>query len=598
MKKAILTLFCAMTGMSSMAQQLAFPEAEGYGKNASGGRGGNVYYVTRNDDCTDDNLVEGTLRWALRTGDDTPRTILFKTCGTIYLTSQLKFAHPTVTIAGQTAPGGGICIAGYKVYVCKPNVILRHLRFRAGDYASKSMPSLDVENTNNVIIDHCSFTWSMEECLTMYDCDSTTVQYCIIGEGLYNSRNSKGARAYATQWGGEHSTMHHCLITNCNNRTPRFNGVRDNSNNPGDHDQFVDSEFFNNVIFNWGKPNSVYGGECDATINSGNSYNKVYMRGNFFRPGPATLQNVKSNRYFVEASTQNGMGQWFLDGNKFDVSSPFTPTTAVWAENVLSQIEEDNYYGISTGNAGRTINVKAGTNADFLLNNVLSSQEQSSGLLAESADEAFSKVVSSAGASLPRYDEVDIRLLDEASGNINPQYAGYEASGLLSRAMGIINSPSDITLARHDVFIAVRESDTGEKQNVEATEWPYLGLEDGEKGFTDTDSDGLPDAYEEEIGLDPSNPLDGANIGVDGYSNLELFLNGVADGSIDKAKYEDKDISSIPSVLPDTSDAVHETVYGVNGAIIQGLKSGIGIVRQTTSDGRTRVNKVLMSPRR
>ena len=178
MKKAILTLFCAMTGMSSMAQQLAFPEAEGYGKNASGGRGGNVYYVTRNDDCTDDNLVEGTLRWALRTGDDTPRTILFKTCGTIYLTSQLKFAHPNVTIAGQTAPGGGICIAGYKVYVCKPNVILRHLRFRAGDYASKSMPSLDVENTNNVIIDHCSFTcrWrNVSLCMTVIQLQSSIV---------------------------------------------------------------------------------------------------------------------------------------------------------------------------------------------------------------------------------------------------------------------------------------------------------------------------------------------------------------------------------------------------------------------------------------
>ena len=106
----------------------------------------------------------------------------------------------------------------------------------------------------------------------MYDCDSTTVQYCIIGEGLYNSRNSKGARAYATQWGGEHSTMHHCLITNCNNRTPRFNGVRDNSNNPGDHDQFVDSEFFNNFSdsgnIGRGKPSATVFDQCLALITS------------------------------------------------------------------------------------------------------------------------------------------------------------------------------------------------------------------------------------------------------------------------------------------------------------------------------------------
>ena len=176
MKKAILTLFCAMTGMSSMAQQLAFPEAEGYGKNASGGRGGNVYYVTRNDDCTDDNLVEGTLRWALRTGDDTPRTILFKTCGTIYLTSQLKFAHPNVTIAGQTAPGGGICIAGYKVYVCKPNVILRHLRFRAGDYASKSMPSLRILTMSLSTIVLLRGRWrNVSPCMTVIQLQSSIV---------------------------------------------------------------------------------------------------------------------------------------------------------------------------------------------------------------------------------------------------------------------------------------------------------------------------------------------------------------------------------------------------------------------------------------
>ena len=151
-------------GLSVRAQQVltAFPGAEGYGKFVTGGRGGNVYYVTTLEDCADNNLVEGTLRWALRSGDDTPRTVLFKVCGTIYLTSELKLQHPNVTIAGQTAPGGGICIAGCKFYVCKPNVIIRHIRFRAGDIPTKSYPALDMENTRNVIIDHCSFTWSME----------------------------------------------------------------------------------------------------------------------------------------------------------------------------------------------------------------------------------------------------------------------------------------------------------------------------------------------------------------------------------------------------------------------------------------------------
>lgn len=108
---------------------LAFPEALGYGAYATGGRGGVVYYVTRLDDAlnSDGTPTEGTLRWALTTGDDTPRTVLFQVCGTIYLQSVLKLQHPNVTIAGQTAPGGGICISGANIYVCKPNVIIRHI---------------------------------------------------------------------------------------------------------------------------------------------------------------------------------------------------------------------------------------------------------------------------------------------------------------------------------------------------------------------------------------------------------------------------------------------------------------------------------------
>lgn len=590
MKKLFIIAIMALGAMTAQAQQIAFPEAEGYGKNATGGRGGNVLYVTRNDDCTDDNLIEGTLRWAIRSGDDTPRTILFKTCGTIYLTSQLKFAHPNVTIAGQTAPGGGICIAGYKIYVCKPNVIIRHLRFRAGDYAAKSMPALDVENTNNVIIDHCSFTWSMEECLTMYDCKYTTVQYCIIGEGLYNSRNSKGARAYATQWGGEHSTMHHCLITNCNNRTPRFNGVRDNSNNPGDHDQFVDSEFYNNVIFNWGKPNSLYGGECDTTINGGNSYNRVYMRGNYFRPGPTTQNNAKSNRYFVEASTQKGMGQWFVDGNKFELSSKFAPTSSVWTNTVLQKVIDDNLYGIASNDAGRTINKKAGSVNDFLAKNILSEQIETSGLIAESADEAFTHVTTMAGASMPRYDEVDRRLLDEAAGNIDPQFAGKEATGSLSRGMGIINSPADIILAEHDTFTAVKEGNDGTKTNVTATEWPFLGLRNGDMGMVDSDGDGLPDTYETEVGLNPNNANDGAAIADNGYSNLEIFLNGVANGNIDKTKYESLDITAISA--PDDDNSRKSISYNLNGTKTNEQARGLIIIKDG-NDKKGKAKKII-----
>lgn len=610
MKRLIPLLLSAVVSGVAMAQTLAFPGAEGFGKYTTGGRGGNVYYVTRNDDCTDNNLVEGTLRWALRTGDDTPRTILFKTCGTIYLNSVLKFAHPNVTIAGQTAPGGGICIAGYKIYVCKPNVILRHLRFRAGDLAAKSQPSLDVENTRNVIIDHCSLTWSMEECLTMYDCDSTTVQWCIIGEGLYNSRNSKGARSYATQWGGEHSTMHHTLITNCNNRMPRFNGVRDESKNPGDHDQFVDSEFYNNVIFNWGKPNSLYGGECYTDINGGDSYNRVYVRGNYFRPGPNTQKNVGSSRYFFQGdNASKGTGQWLVEGNMFETGSSYANTSkSCWKDATLEKVNADNWYGFTSGSSDRAVNLGAGNNQANYDKYALTEQIVNSGLVAEDAASAFAGVTGQldysdesymppfnlvcAGATLPRLDEVDQRLLDEAAGKIEPQFAGKEATGAVSRGIGIINSQNDIVLAEHDTFEALHETTgTGVGEVETITAWPFLGMREGEMMLPDTDGDGLPDGYETEMGLDPNNPADGAIINGNGYSNLEVFLNGVADGSIDKKKYETLDPTGI-STVAGSATVASRTYYNMGGVASASAKSGVNIVRERLADGSTGVRKV------
>ena len=521
---------------------VAFPGAEGFGRFTTGGRmidkrGAKVYYVTRNDDCSDNNLVEGTLRWALKTGDDTPRTILFRTCGTIYLTSTLSLSHPNVTINGQTAPGGGICIAGYPVKLSQPNVIVRYVRFRAGDLPNKSMTSLDVENTHHIILDHCSMTWSMEENLTMYDCDSTTVQWSIISEGLYNSKNDKGARSYATQWGGEHGTMHHCLISNVNNRTPRFNGVRNQSNNPGDHDQFVDNEFVNNVMFNWGKPNSIYGGECYTDINGGNSYNRVYMWNNYFRPGPTTKENVKNSRYFVGASsTGRGLGQWLLKGNKFELSSKFAPTTSVWSDATLQKVNDDNFYGFTTNSSDRAFDTEDGCSQTIYDQYVLQEQTVSSGLsTTETADVAFTKVTSLAGASLPRYDEVDERLLKEAAGTIDPKYGGRNAAGALERGLGIINSPADITLTRSDEFYALDEA-TG--QTIKTTMWPWLGMEDGEQLMQDTDQDGMPDSYELEVGLNPNDATDGYLLTASGYSNLEVFLAGVADGTIDLTPYK------------------------------------------------------------
>ena len=151
--------------LQASAQQIAFPGAEGWGRFATGGRatdpaiGSKVYYVTSLEDyLSTEEPIEGTLRWALSTGDDTPRTILFKVGGTIILKERLKCPKPNVTIAGQSAPGGGICISGANIYIHSKNFIVRYIRFRAGDLSGKNYSSLGIENTENVIIDHCSFS--------------------------------------------------------------------------------------------------------------------------------------------------------------------------------------------------------------------------------------------------------------------------------------------------------------------------------------------------------------------------------------------------------------------------------------------------------
>lgn len=515
---------------------LAFPGADGYGKNATGGRGGEVCYVTRLDDCPDNNLVEGTLRWALRHNNGgKPRTILFKTSGTIYLTSKLRFEYPNVSILGQTAPGGGICLAGYNMYISKNNVIIRHIRFRAGDIPNASMTGLDMENCQNVILDHCSMTWSMEECLTAYDSKYTTVQWCIIGEGLYNSKNAKGARAYATQWGGEHSSMLHTLITNSHSRSPRFNGARDAGSSG--HDTNVDSEFANNVVFNWSSTGAIYGGEMKEGVSG---YNRVYMINNYYRPGPST-QAGRAGTYF--ASPSSPYGQWYLNGNKFEESGPFSPWTGPKA---------------ASANADNTTAVN-GLPSKYLYNVLPSPLKETQ---YESADEAFKKVTTKAGASLPRYDEVDARLLAEAAGKTKPLYHGATIPDL-----GIIDSPDDIKLTNAGIYYA-----NGDIYN----NYPNLGMIEGEKYIVDTDNDGMPDAYEDAKGLNKNDAADGAADSGNGYTNLEVYLNGIADGILNKQDYETSltpDIKGEEKMLAATVDGKTYTGYISGGKYYEAGKS-------------------------
>ncbi len=596
MKRNLLSLLALMI-MSIMniqadTQQLAFPGADGYGKYVTGGRGGEVCYVTSLDDCTDNNLVEGTLRWAIRHDNGgKPRTILFKVGGTILLTSRLTFNFGDVSILGQTAPGGGICIGGYMFYINKENVIVRYIRFRAGDLAGykagKSMASLDMENCKNVILDHCSITWSMEECLTAYDNQYTTIQWCIIGEGLYNSMNAKGARSYAMQWGGEHSTMHHCLITNCNNRTPRFNGVRNESKiGQGEHthDAQTDSEFANNVIFNWGKPNSLYGGEDYKNINNSADgtehlgYNRVYMINNYFRPGPTTKTNASSSRYFVQGDndtskdTPESYGQWYLSGNKFEVDGKYKGTGTVWSAANLALVNENNTYGIAEFNSNRAFQFKnmTSTNASSLFETYFLKEipYALSGLKYETADDAFESVFKGAGARLPKLDAVDARLLKEAHGDIDPKYFGPSTAGGTSpaRGIGIIDTPNDIDIAEYEADGYVTLTMDG----ITATNiYPKL---DGTSTVADTDGDGMPDTYEDLNSFNKNDASDGTAIAANGYSNLENFLNAVVAGEV-TPEGQPTAVEAVQASEPTVNNSIKKVIDGNRLIIKKGNKA-------------------------
>lgn len=534
---------------------LAFPTARGFGKFVSGGRACKVVEVTNLEDDPS-NPSEGSLRWALTKAGKENATIVFRVSGVIKLgmnaqkKRELRASLKNVTIAGQTAPGDGILIRGGKVNLGgSDNVIIRNLRFRVGiiDEADLAKPEdsrfiagagLGIENAKNIIIDHCCFGWSGEENMTIYDNHFTTVQWCIVHEGLYDAGHQKGKRSYGDQWGGSPATYHHNLLAHNYNRSSRLNGASSET-----EDRNVFMEYMNNVNYNWGKKNSCYGGENEAGPKSSHECNFV---GNYYKPGPST----PGNSDFMELSgARNGKtlndnpSRWYFADNVMEGNS--TATNDNW-----SAIHNNTTYTVE-GMKSETL-VYPSPEVSRLSKCQFDDYDRYR-TPTESAEDAYEHVLAEAGTI--HRDVTEQRIVDE----VRTKQAQYKGSSL--NKAGFIDSPDD------------------------AEGWPVYA---DAIAPADNDHDGMADDWETANGFNPADPEDGKQVAsAEGYTALEIYLNSLMGEQIPITT------TAIRTIDTNSSEVVRRQYFTMDGRQVSCLQHGLTIVRETLADGTQRTMKVI-----
>ena len=458
----------------NVQRPIAFPGAEGFGRHTTGGRGGKVYHVT----TLEDNNLPGTLRWA--NAQQGPKTIVFDVSGTIFLKSPLRFT-PHTTGAGQPAPGDGICLADYPVMVSSNNII-RYMRFRLGnrEVSNHEGDGLGGSRCHDIIIDHCSISWSIDECLSVYGNRDFTVQWCIVSQSLNNAGHQKGAHGYGGNWGGSGASYHHNLIAHHTSRTPRLG--------PSPFTQTDERmDLRNNVIYNW-TANGCYGGE-GMTVNIVNNY---------YKPGPGTptdlrgmriaAPNIRTSQYTHHDSPRPNVwdrmwhvwGKYYVSGN---VNSRYPEVTKDnWTYGIYNQISPDANDGTYTPATKDTIR--------------LAKPMPFEPVTTQTAEDAYQLVLAHAGASLHRDALDDIIVRDVREGKASFTGEGCDP--------GIINTQDDVKLGN--------------------SPWPELKSLPAPK---DTDGDGMPDDWERQHGLNANDPADGNAVNSDGYTMLEHYLNEI-----------------------------------------------------------------------
>ena len=439
----------------------AFPGAEGYGAMTRGGRGGKVILVTNLNDSG-----PGSLRGACEA--EGPRIVVFRVSGTIPLESRLTISNPYITIAGQTAPGDGVCIKRYQISIRASEVIIRYIRVRLGDETDNDEDAIFGRYHKNIIIDHVSASWSVDETVSIYHCENVTIQWCLISESMYNAGHVKGNHGFGGIWGSNNSTYHHNLLAHHSSRNPRF------ASGCGYND------FRNNVVYNWGY-NSAYGGEKEQRGNEKFNFTVVNMVANYYKPGPATHPSEVAYRIVNPSSRDlaNDFGKWYVADNVVHGNTAVTADN--WDGGVQPQGGSSHIAGLKLPQPFESIPINQQT-----------------------AEEAYSSVLESVGTSLPKRDIVDARIIDETRNG----YATYEGETYKNKAR--------VPDKRKKCGIIDSQEDVGG--------WPELK---SLPAPVDSDSDGMPDAWEKRYGLDLNDASNASkDKDSDGYTNIEEYLNG------------------------------------------------------------------------
>ncbi|NDV78206.1 polysaccharide lyase family 1 protein [Dysgonomonas sp. 511] len=476
-KPVTLTFDVKQASANPDGKVVAFPGAEGGGRYTTGGRGGRVIYVTNLEDDYY-SPPQGSLRWALN--QDGPRIVMFKVSGVIALKGRLNLMKGDVTIAGESAPGDGICLKDNTLWVRSDNVIIRFMKFRFGDESGEVNDAIWGRYCRNIIIDHCSMSWSTDECASFYANENFTMQWCIMTESLRQSiHDKKSAHGYGGIWGGKNASFHHNLLSCHDSRNPRFDHSNVYTSEYPEAQYRGNVDFRNNVIYNWGGNNS-YGGE-------GGNFNMV---NNYYKEGPASAKRKK----FIRT---HGMIDNY-DGTFTNAGHPHLYVSGNIYEGNPNGINDNNWSGVEAYNDGATPVVPL--YAELTINGVSGNAHTTT----HSAQQAFDVVLRQAGA-WPR-DIVDSR----ATGDARTGTATYMTGG----------TPNDTWPVPSKNGLIDTQSAVGG--------WPVYLTRDVP---VDSDGDGMPDSWESANGLNPSDANDAIakTLDLNGkYTNVEVYLHSLA----------------------------------------------------------------------